>query len=892
MKRKGAAKGLPASPPIGIVPSASPPAMVRAVLLTLLVLAAATADAQTGGEKSIEVTRLSDSERVRVDGRLDEPVWSRSPVADGFRQSEPRPGDPISERTEVRVLFDDDALYVGVWAYVRDPATLVRRMVRRDGFGDITDRVFVEIGSPADGRTAFSFGVNLAGARQDVVIADDRDDGDATWDAVWDSAVRPLTGAEGEGYAVEIRIPFSQLRYDPTNGRPWEINFQRDIAATGERAYWAPILPDTDGYVSQFGTLHGLDGLRAPRRAELVPYAATRLTRAPGNAADPFYDANAVVPQVGLDARVGLTAGLTLTATVNPDFGQVEADPAVVNLSQFEVSYDERRPFFVEGTDVFAFGRTRGRTSASRPRFFYSRRIGGAPSAFRALYADAAYAWLDSPEQTTIAAATKLSGQAGGWTLGLLDAVTTGEEARFFTPDGDRASLPVAPLTNYFVGRARRSWRGGRTVAGGFLSSVLRDTREAAFRPVLASSATVGGLDVEAATADRAWTVSAVAAGSWVHGEAPVIQALQTAPQRYYNRVDVGHLSVDPDATSLQGYRTEVALAKTGGDPHWRGSLTLGATSPGFETNDLGFQERADLLSADWEIRYNEPSPASPLLTYATVFAYGAQGLNYGGESILQNVSLGSFVRFTNLWGAQLIGTFRPTYLNDRLTWGGPIAERPSDTSVSAWVGSNGARRLSASIEVAARAELPHEYGNVGHEWTTLVMPRLWYRPTDAIALSFEPDWTRAFNTDQYIRYDEANAAGTGDVFADVWIESLDLGLRADWAFTSDLTLQLFAEPSVTAVEFGGLRELARPASYDFLPAEGEVEGFARLALRGNAVLRWEWRPGSTVYAVWQQVRDEYGGFRDRTAFGEVGDVFRGDATNVFLVKATYWFGL
>ena len=880
----------------------------------LLFLTAGAGAAQPDDRPApLAATRIDDGERVRVDGQLDEAAWARAPIASGFRQSEPEPGAPASERTEVAVLYDRAALYVGVRAYVADPSALVRRLVRRDGFSDASDRVFIEVGSPADGRTAFSFGVNLAGVQQDVLLSENRASGDVTWDAVWDSAVGRFAGPGGAGYVVEVRVPFSQLRYDAGSDAPWAFNVQRDIAATGEVTYWSPVLPDRDGYVSQFGALVGLSGLRAPRRVEVVPYAATRLTRAPGDEADPFYAANDLAPRLGLDGRVGLTAGLSLAATVNPDFGQVEADPAVVNLSQFEVQFDERRPFFSEATDVFAFGATRGRTAADRPTFFYSRRIGGPsmsvtggrPLSFNALHGGGAAVWHDVPEESAIAGAAKLSGQAGAWTLGLLDAVTTGEDARVLTPDGERTTLPMAPAANYLVGRAQRRWRGGRTVAGGYLSSVVRDGGEAVFRPHLATSATVAGVDAEAATESRAWTVSGVVVGSHVRGDSDVITALQRAPQRYYQRPDAGYLTVEDGAGSLSGYRAEVALAKTGGGPNWRGSLTLGATSPGFEVNDLGFQERADLLSADWEVRYNAPSPRASFLRYLTTFAFGTRAVNYGGDRVAQSVNLGTYGFFSNRWGAQVIATYRPVYLNDRLTRGGPVVERPSDASVSTYLGTNAARRLHGSVSVAARRELAHGYENAGTEWTTTVRPRVRWRPTDALSLQFEPDWVRAKNTDLYRGRVAAEGGpqtgGAGDVggsrylFLDYRYESLDLGVRADWAFTPDLTLQVVATPQVDALAFGAVRALARAGSYDFVAYDGPVEpygDYTRLSLRGNAVLRWEWRPGSTVYAVWQQVRDEYGEFRGLGVADDIGDVFAGDLTNVFLLKASYWFGL
>ena len=378
-------------------------------------------------------------------------------------------------------------------------------------------------------------------------------------------------------------------------------------------------------------------------------------------------------------------------------------------------------------------------------------------------------------------------------------------------------------------------------------------------------------------------------------GDGAVIQALQTAPQRYYQRPDADYLSLSPGAESLSGYRAEVALAKTGGGPNWRGSLTLGATSPGFEVNDLGYQQRADLLSADWEVRYNAPSPRASFLRYLTTFAYGTQAVNYGGTPVARSYNLGTYAFFSNRWGAQVIGTVRPTHLDDRLTRGGVLTERPADASVSTYVGTNAARRLSASVSVAARRQLPHDYANAGTEWTTAVRPRLRWRPTDALALSFEPDYVRAFNTDLYRGRVATDGGGVETLFLDYRYESLDLGVRADWAFTPDLTLQVVATPQVDALEFGTVRALAWARSFDLAPYDGPVQpygDYTRLSLRGNAVLRWEWRPGSTVYAVWQQVRDERADFRGLGVADDIGDVFGGDLTNVFLLKASYWFGL
>ena len=890
------------------------------------------------------MTALSLTEPVRVDGRLDEAAWAEAQPATGFVQTEPLAGAPASERTEAFVAFDRSALYVAVRCYVRDPATLVRRLVRRDQFDEASDRVFVEVGSPADGRTAFSFGVNLAGAQQDALLFDDSSFGDVTWDAVWDSAVGRFSGPDGQGYAVEIRIPFSQLRYDADSEAPWQVQFQRDIAATGERAYWASIPPDSDGYVSRFGGLHGLRGLRAPRRVEVVPYAATRLTRAPGDADDPFYDDNDLSPAVGFDARVGVTSALTLSATVNPDFGQVEQDPADVNLTDFETQFAERRPFFVEGTDVFYFGGTRAAAYVTdRPQFFYARRIGRAPVAFRQLYPETGFAYLDSPEQTTILGAGKLSGQVGEWTVGALAALTGRESAAFVTTDGVRQALPVEPLSGYTVLRARRAWNGGRTAAGAFGSAVLRDTDRLEFQAVVPTDATVVGLDAEHTFAGRVWSLSGVASGSRVAGGPGAIGLLQRSSRRYYQRTDAGYLAVDPEADVLAGYRAEATAAKVGGEDAWRGAVTLSATSPGFETNDLGFQLRADWLGVDWRTEVNDADPGPAWLQRVQGFFYGGQALNYGGDLVYNRFNAGFYARFSNLWNTTVILSGRPTYVNDRLTRGGPITLRPADYSASVRLATNRALPVSGEVSVARRGEFGHDYQGVGREWTWQVRPSVSARVTDALSLSLAPQWTTGFNTDQYVSERRLSSAadpnapdGFGErryVFSDVRSEALFVGLRVDWALTPDLTVQGYAGPYVDARRFSGFRQLAARRSYDFVrfgetpgtaleplrydaendadvpvafedaeyflatDAAGESfyigdQDFTYLSLRGNAVVRWQWSPGSELFFVWQQTRDEFSDLRGLDVASDLADVFGGDVQNVFQIKATYWFGL
>ena len=904
------------------------------------------------GPARLTALRLTDGVGVRVDGRLDEDAWGAAEPATGFRQLEPTPGAASTERTEARVLYDRSALYVGVTAYVRDPATLVRRLVRRDA-DETADRVFVEIGSLADGRTAFSFGVNLAGVQRDVLLFNDQNEGDTSWDGVWDSAVARFEGEAGHGYSVELKIPLSQLRYDALARGPWQIQFRRDIPSTGETSYWAPLLPDQDGYVSRFGALHGLADLRAPRRVEWVPYAATRLTRAPGNAANPFYAENDLDGTLGFDAQVGLTSSLTLTATANPDFGQVEQDPADVNLTDFETQFAERRPFFVEGTDVFDFGGTRAAAYVTdRPQFFYTRRIGRTPLAVCRVYPEdpacargTEGAYTDSPQQTTILGAAKLSGTVGGWTVGLLNAVTSPEHGQTLLQTGcgprgctgaSQSQRLVEPLSNYAVARARRAWNGGRTGVGLFGSSVLRDANRDFLRDLIPTDATIGGLDLEHTFPGRVWSVSGVAAGSVVTGGSESILRLQQSSRRYYQRPDAGYLTFDPARTAIGGYRAEATLAKVGGGSHWRGAVTASATSPGFETNDLGFQRRADWVGADWRINYNTSQLGAAGLQRLEAYAFGGQAVNYGGDLVFNRFNAGFTARYTNLWSSTVVLSARPVYVNDRLTRGGPLALRPADYSASVRVRTNPGLPLAAGLRVARRGEFAHAHAGVGREWTWQVQPSVGARITDALQVSLAPTWTSAFNTDQYLfaAPDAASPASLGGrryVFSDVRQEAVELETRVDWAFTPDLTLQLYAVPYVDSRRYEGFRQLAEARTYDFVrfgatpgttitplrvaggtetevgvdeanrfrvtDLDGETfdisdRNFTYLSLRGNAVVRWQWRPGSELFFVWQQTVDGYDAFRGLDVASDLGDVFLDDVQNVFQIKATYWFGL
>ncbi len=850
-----------------------------------------------------------------IDGRLDDAIWAGATTSTGFIQRDPNPGAAATERTEVAILYDDGALYVGFRCFVRDPSTIIAPLARRDDYVT-SDRVSVDIDSYNDDRTAFSFAVTAGGVEQDVLIYNDREEDDS-WDAVWDGKAARFDG----GYTVEFRIPFSQLRYAAGSGpTSWGIQFQRDIPTRGESSFWAPILPDVEGYVSRFGRLDGLRDLSAPRRIEFVPYVASQLTRAPGDSANPFYHENDFRPRIGFDAKVGLSSNLTLTATVNPDFGQVEADPATVNLSAFETFFSERRPFFVEGVDIFDYGSTRTNNVSFRPTFFYSRRIGRNPQ--RGIGGEG-ISFVDSPSQSTIAGAAKVSGKIGPWSVGLLNAVTLEESARYIDDANQELSTPVEPYANHFVGRVRRDFREGSTVVGGIFSAVNRGMgSEGLFDSIMPSSAYMGGLDFEHFFADRNWVVSGVYAGSYVNGSTDIITSLQRRPQRYFQRPDSGYLSVDSTQTSLSGFHTETSLSKTTG--RWRGSLTGTLTTPQFEINDLGFQNRADVTSMNYLWSYNQPEP-SRLQNYE-FWQYGGIGMNFDGDIINHYYGGGGYFQFRNQWSINPGFNFNPVSGNDRLTRGGPIADRPMDLRGNVSFNTDSAKKISGGAFVSIRSELPNDYNGAQAEYDRYAGFFVRVRPSNAISITFEPEYGAEYDNDQFVTRIEdplaASTFGSRYVFADITQRSFNLGVRLNMTFTPELSLQLFARPFITSGVFSNLKEFRTPGSFDFDvygedrgsvtptmedgrateytidPGDGgdsftiDNQDFNFRSLRGNAVLRWEWRPGSTLFFVWQQQREDFAPFDGFGIGEELSEVFRAPVENLFLIKATYWFGL
>ncbi|MBV9109803.1 MAG: carbohydrate binding family 9 domain-containing protein, partial [Gemmatimonadetes bacterium] len=658
----------------------------RMVLLAAALLAARPAAAQelassgaqqpaarTAAGSPQRVLRAAAATQIHVDGKLDEPAWANATPATDFVQQSPNDGRPATERTEARVLFDGEAIYVGMRMYDPHPDSILAQLTRRDQ-GSESDGARVFIDSYNDKRTAFVFGLNPRGVKDDFLRYNDGEGIDSDWDAVWDGAAH----VDSLGWTAEFRIPLSQIRFNAAQvnaGGNWGLNFRRYLSRRGEVDFWAPISANSNAFVSLFGELQGLHGLRQAHRLEVMPYVSSKLDHLPTADRNAFTGASNFAGGVGADLKAGLPGGLTLSATINPDFGQVEVDPAVVNLSAFETFFPERRPFFVEGADIFQFGNLNTFNSYGFTQFFYSRRIGRQPQG--AIRVDNATD-LHSPDATTILGAAKVSGKIGGWSLGVMDALTNRESGDFRTSAGLEGRYPVEPLTNYFVGRVRRDFNQGATVIGGMVTGVGRDLRGNEFDPYLRSRAAMFGVDGSHSWGNRDWTLSGYLAGTRVSGSADAIARTQRAAAHYYNRPDADYLTYDPTRTSLDGHDAGLSLSHSGS---WDASATYVEVSPGFETNDVGFMNRGDYRAFSTFLGRRMNKPTGPFRN-RTMFIYHNAAWNFGGDAIYNGIGTGLQAGWKNLWYTSLRGTVSFDRWDDRATRGGPAIRRAGGWSL------------------------------------------------------------------------------------------------------------------------------------------------------------------------------------------------------------------
>jgi hypothetical protein len=843
---------------------------------------------------------------IAIDGRLDDAAWRAAPAQTAFWQREPHEGAPPRFPTEFRVVFDDRAVYVAVRAFDPEPA-LVRGLLTRRDVDSSSDWISVKVDSYHDRRTAFGFSVNPAGVQRDTLHFNDTEQ-DPSWDAVWESGA----AVDGQGWSAELRIPFSQLRFPNSVEQRWGLQVLRRVQRTQELSAWSPWPKEAGQEVSLYGTMVGIRGIEPTRRLELLPYAVAGAHLFEPDRADPLLDGHDAVTGLGADVKVGLGPSFTLSGTVNPDFGQVEADPSQVNLSAHEIFFQEKRPFFVEGTDIFRFSLGQGDGDGSVETLFYTRRIGSAPHTDPFDYGD----FADAPDVTTIYGAGKLSGKtADGWSIGLLDAVT-GQEDAVVAAEGDGAAdsrrVILEPLTNYAVARVRKDLREGRTSIGAAVTSVNRSLEGT--KLALHDQAYTGGVEGVHRFWDEKWTADFRVAGSYVHGSAEALDETQTSSVHYFQRPDADHLDYDPERTSLSGAALLWSIGKTAGG-HWRVQSGADSRTPGFEANDIGFQRRADYYVQWFWAQYREDQPGDLLRNYAVNFNV-SRVWDMSPQHLSTAGNVNGQVNFHNYWGvgggvgvdywARDPGGLR----------GGPMLRR--DFSYATWFNAWTDTRKPVSGNLSAFGYRAPASGSYGGNVTPLVS----VQARSNLDLAVGP--TLSFNLDdnQYVDAVDDMAGDTHYVLARIRQTTAALTVRASYTFSPRMGLQFYAQPFVSTGRYAEYKEAVNPLAddyedryYIFQPDEiTDMDGVRSIdrngdgaadfsfdladfnfrELRSNLVFRWEYRPGSSLFLIWSHGRTSDSGTQDGR-FGladELSALADEPGEHVILAKLNYWLGL
>jgi Domain of unknown function (DUF5916)/Carbohydrate family 9 binding domain-like len=880
-------------------------ALLILALVCLTRVVGARQEPAAGHAAVAAVHAIRTSTPINIDGRLDDEVWLRAPAATEFTQRDPDEGKPATERTEMHVVYDDAALYVGVRLYDREPARIARQLARRDREAE-ADGFWLFLDPHHDHLTGASFSVSAAGVQGDTAVYNDSWQDDS-WDAVWASAV----SIDESGWSLEMRIPYSQLRFPAADHHTFGINAMRYIQRKKEQDWLVRVPKTENGLASRFGHLDGLEGISPHRTVELLPYVVARSEYVePSLSSDPFNDGARQFAGTGVDLKYRVSSNLSLDGTINPDFGQVEVDPAVVNLTAFETFFEEKRPFFIEGANIFNnFGRTGANNfwgfNRAEPQIFYSRRIGRAPQGS----ADGDF--VDVPTATTILGAAKLTGKTRkGWSLGMLDAVTGREDAKTVT-NGQRTETEVEPLSNYVVARAQREI-GRRAGLGMLATAVNRDLRAPALRDLLPAQAYVGGVDGHFfLDSKRDWVISGRIAGSHLAGSTGAMSGLQQSSQRYYNRPDAPHVEFDPTATTLDGWTGSVNLNRQNG-VHYT-NVALWSVSPGFDSSDAGFNFASDRAGMHAVYQWRQPKPNSfsreRFIAIAKFYTW-----NFAEEKQSDGIFSFGRIEFKNYWSAFTSLYYFFQSQDDRATRGGPSMLSPSARGGSIEIDSDRRKRISGGTRFSINRD---EFG--GSNFGTGVNVR--YRPVSSLDISTGPGFSRNHQLAQYVDTfaDPAASATYGSryVFATLHQREFNLETRINYVLSPKMSLQIYMQPLVSVGDYDGFKELARPRSFEFTeygrdsgtleydrarrrytvtPGDGgapfsfDDPDFNFKSLRLNAIFRWEWRPGSAMYFVWTEQREDKshpGEFLLRRDFSRT---FRAPSDDVLMFKIAYWF--
>jgi hypothetical protein len=854
--------------------------------------------------KKLKVEAIRTSSNIVIDGILNEEIWQTKNFVENFKQRDPNEGAEPTEKTKVYVAFDEEALYVGARMYDSSPDSIIARLTRKDAFVN-SDLFAIFIDPYNDKRSGYYFGLSAAGTLLDGVLYNDDWDDDS-WDGVWEGRVN----IDDEGWTVEMKIPFSQLKFHENNLNSWGVNFRRDIARKNEIIYLVYTPKKESGFVSRFAELTGIENIKAGSQIEILPYITTRAEYKRKEIDNPFSSKSKYIPGYGADLKMGIGTNLTLNATVNPDFGQVEIDPAVINLSDVETFFSEKRPFFVEGSTIFNFGVGGARNywgfNWPGPDLFYSRRIGRAP---RGSTPDNDYS--NYPDGTHILGAAKITGKVGeNWNIGAIQALTSREFADIQF-NRIKSEAEVEPLAYYGVLRAQKEISEGFYGLGFMSTTALRNFKDDRLRNEFNSVSYSLGLDGWTfLDSSRTWVVTGWMGMSHIQGNENRLISIQRNSAHYFQRPDAKNFKVDSSLTSLTGYAGRFYINKQKGNVFFNSAF--GFITPEFDVNDLGFLWRSDVIN--WHIgagyQWTEPTD---FYRYIELGGAVFQNFDFDWNRTWEGIFHFGYFQFTNYYSINWNAAYNPQTVNNRKTRGGPLMLNTPGYQFNLYLSSDDRKNLVFNLG-------GYTYQSE-HQRRWEISSGIEIRPADNFTFSISPFYARNNDYAQYLTTvsDELAALTFGNryIFGELDQKTFGAGIRMNWTFTPHLSLQLYVQPLISSGKYTAFKELAVPNTHTFNrygegnssfdnvnyiadpdgdgpanPIEIENPNFNFKSLRGNAVLRWEYLPGSVLYFVWTQTRSDFenvGDFQFTHSFDRLLDVH---PENIFMIKLTYWFNL
>ncbi len=854
--------------------------------------------------KKIYFTKKIISSKPTIDGRLEDAAWKTVEWGGNFTQLRPNDGGQPVATTQFKILYDEENIYVGYRMYDEEPEKVVRRMSRRDGFEG--DWVEINIDSYHDNRTAFSFTISASGVKGDEFISNNGNNWDTSWNPIWYAK----TNVDEKGWTAEIRIPLSQLRYGNKEEHIWGIQVQRRNFRHESRSIFQYIPRNSGVWVSAFAELHGIQGIKPQKQIEIQPYLVAQVSTFEKEEGNPFLDGTDSKFTAGVDGKIGVTSDMVLDFTINPDFGQVEADPAAVRLDGFQNFFREQRPFFVENSNLFDFGATGSAAGGNydSDNLFYSRRIGGSPHGYPDLK-EGEFAQI--PSNASILGAAKFSGKTkNGFAIGILESITAREMAKIDF-HGERREEIVEPLTNYFIGRMTKDYGGGNTVVGGMLTGVNRKLDDTNLH-LLNKSAYTGGLDLVHRWKDQSWVATAKFLFSRIEGTSEAITNTQNAFEHYFQRPDAAHLSVDENRTSLSGTGGTAKIGKIGGN--WK--FETGATwrSPELELNDIGFMNNADEINHFFWSGYRFNNPFSIFRNMGINVNHWMRW-DFGGNHLYQAANVNMFTQFKNFYRLFIGVTREFKDISNQALFGGPALRKSQGRAIFMNIGTDSRKKVRLNFNAF------WANGNAPDQAKTVVAANygigLTIQPINALRLSLRPNigrFDRLVQNVTSVEYKEA----TNYIVSSLDQNTLSMTIRLNYNITPNLTIQYYGQPFITRVRYFDFKRITNSTAelfHDrFVPLNGvtydaiediyfidenadqtidysfDNPDFSFMQFRSNLVARWEYVPGSELFFVFTQSTNNSGDPSEAILPSLTDNLFINKPTNIFLIKWTYRF--